>query len=51
MIGAEGFHTVQPFEEIEVPHGAAEFAVGGAAQADVGLPRDEPLDRGILDGA
>ena len=38
VIGAERFHAVELLQKIEVPHGAAEFAVGGAAQADIRLP-------------
>ena len=50
VIGAKRFHAVELFQEIEVPHGAAELAVGGAEQADFGLPRDDVLDRGIFGG-
>ena len=32
VIRAEGFHAVQPLQKIEVPHGAAELAIGRAAQ-------------------
>ena len=51
VIGAERFHAVQMFQKIEVPHGAAEFAIGGAAQADLRLPGDDVFDRGVLGGA
>ena len=51
VIRAEGFDTVKPFQKIEVPHGAAEFAIGGAAQSDLRLARDRTLDGGVLNGA
>ena len=51
MIRAERFNAIQPLQKIEVPHGAAEFAIGGAAQADLRLPRDRTLDSGVLNSA
>ena len=48
VIGAERLHAIQPFQKVEVPHGAAEFAIGGAAQSDLGLARDDVLDGGVL---
>ncbi len=46
VIGADGLDTIETFQEVEVPHRAAEFAIGGAAQAGLGLARDDPFDRG-----
>ena len=51
VVGAERFHTVEVFQKIEVPHGAAEFTIGGAAQSDFRLSRDDVFDRGVLFGA
>ena len=51
VIGAERFHSVEPFEKIEMPHGAAEFPICRAAQSGLRLSGDDALDRGILSGA
>jgi hypothetical protein len=34
-----------------MPHGAAEFAIGGAAQPDLRLTRDHTLDSGVFHSA
>ena len=51
VIGAKRFHAVEMFQKIEVPHGAAEFAIGGAAQTDFGLLDDDVFDASIFGGA
>src|ERR1039457_2545162 len=50
-IGAERLHAIQPFQKIEVPHGAAEFAVRGTAEARRGLLGDGVFDRPVFDAA
>ena len=51
VLRAERFHAVEVFQKIEMPHGAAELAVGGAAQSYVRLPRDDLFDSSVFDGA
>ena len=43
-------HTVEAPEKIEVPPGAAEFAVGHGLQADLFLLLDDALDLAVLQG-
>ena len=51
VIGAERFHAVEMFQEIEVPHGAAELAIRGATQTDFRLPGDDAFDGRVFGGA
>src|SRR5204862_204520 len=51
VVRAERFDAVEPFQKIEMPHGAPEFAICGAAQADIRLARDHTLDSGVFHGA
>ena len=51
VIGGERFHTIQPLQKIEVPHGAAEFAVSGAAESHCRLFGYDGLNRGVFRGA
>ena len=41
--------AVEPLEEIEMPPGAAEFAVGGELEADLLLLLDDFLDLAVFD--
>ena len=43
--------TAEPVDEVHVPRRAAELPVGGRAQADVLLQRDDVADRLVLDRA
>ena len=43
--------TAEPVDEVHVPGGAAELAVGGRLQTDVLLHRDHIADRVVLDHA
>jgi hypothetical protein len=43
--------TAEPVDEVHVPGGAAELAVGGRLQTDVSLHRDHIADRVVLDRA
>ncbi len=45
-----GVDAVKPAEKIEMPPGAAEFAVGGELQTDLLLLGDDLLDLAVLDG-
>ena len=47
-IGLDGGDPVEVLEEIEVPEGAAELAVGDRLQADLLLPLDESADLPVL---
>src|SRR5581483_3802303 len=47
---AERLHAFQLLQEIEMPHGPAELAVGSAKKSDVRLLRDHPLDGRIFRG-
>src|SRR5215510_6367443 len=49
VVGGVGRHPVEAFEEIEVPPGAAELAVGGELEADLLLLLDDLLDLAVLD--
>ena len=49
LLGFVDFYPVQTGDEIEVPVGAAIFAVGGGAQADFLLLRDRGCNATILD--
>jgi hypothetical protein len=50
VIGAIRFDAIQALQKIEVPHGAAIFAVGRALQSDPGLFSDRLRDRSVLGG-
>ena len=43
------FDVVEHAVEIEMPPGAAEFAVGGELEADLFLLLDDLVDLGVLD--
>jgi len=47
--GGDRFDAFQPFEEIEMPPGAAEFTVGREPEADVLLLLDDALDLAVFD--
>ncbi len=47
--GGDRRDAFEPAEEIEMPPGAAEFAVGGELQADLGLLLDDLLDLAVFD--
>ena len=49
VLGGVGRHAVEAAEEIEMPPGAAEFAVGRELQPDVFLLLDDLLDLAIFD--
>src|SRR5205085_1134150 len=50
VVRTERLYAVEPSQEVEVPHGAPELAVGRAPQADVCLPGDDAFDGCILGG-
>src|SRR5262249_49368142 len=49
VVGGVGRGAVEPLEEVEVPPGAAELAVGGELEPDLLLLLDDLLDLAVLD--
>src|SRR5262245_12650534 len=49
VVGRGRRHPVEPLEEVEVPPGAAELAVGGELEPDLLLLPDHLLDLAVLD--
>src|ERR1700733_5665131 len=47
-VGGVHFHAVEAAEEIELPPGAAQFAVGRKLQAELLLLADHPLNFPVL---
>ena len=49
VVAFDDLHAVEAIIEIEMPPGAAEFAVGRELQADLLLLLDDLLDLGVFD--